>query len=399
MKIVQDFFMGKTEWVKTALLAEINASIETQNFEWAAKLRDIYKNLDQFTQKQTVVVDSVLDGVVVKIVSIETKRVYVIMVFQKGKMVDVLRFGELQDELDMDQIIQSIEIEFGKVKVKVSSFQLPVTSWSILYSEKMKISNKAWKEMDMHLDRFISSFIASSSRQKDSVANDCLKWLQTRYWLQSYPYRIECLDISHLSGWWASGGLSCMVGSIYNKKWYRKYKIKIAKWGDDYNSLKEVIVRKFKKTTSYQLPDTSWDKVMEAGSGELVAGSWYLPDLFIIDGGPKQLDVVVKLLKDGTLDPALSDYIQFASLGKGDARKSKSKIYGEKEKLYVLSKKQVTRNKEQEDGEGENSFEFWVLEYELKYDEVDKLLVRIRDEAHRFANSYRKKQMSMEIKG
>jgi excinuclease UvrABC nuclease subunit len=35
---------------------------------------------------------------------------------------------------------------------------------------------------------------------------------------------------------------------------------------------------------------------------------------------------------------------------------------------------------------------------DLTYDEADKLLLMARDEAHRFANAYRKKQMSKEFK-
>gem|GEM_PF-6173803 len=45
-----------------------------------------------------------------------------------------------------------------------------------------------------------------------------------------------------------------------------------------------------------------------------------------------------------------------------------------------------------------DTISFSVRQKELVYDEVDKILVRSRDEAHRFANSYRKKQMSMEIR-
>jgi excinuclease UvrABC nuclease subunit len=35
---------------------------------------------------------------------------------------------------------------------------------------------------------------------------------------------------------------------------------------------------------------------------------------------------------------------------------------------------------------------------EVEYDDVDRIMLTLRDEAHRFANKYRKKQMSMEWK-
>ena len=39
---------------------------------------------------------------------------------------------------------------------------------------------------------------------------------------------------------------------------------------------------------------------------------------------------------------------------------------------------------------------FKILEKEICYDDADRLITQLRDEAHRFANAYRKKQMSKE---
>ena len=113
IKMIEDFFHGKSNGIKLALKAEIDECIATENFEWAAKLRDIYKNIDQFTEKQTIMMEAGLNGVVAKVVLAEKKRIYVILVFQKGKLVDVLRFSESIQELDKDQIISSIALEFG----------------------------------------------------------------------------------------------------------------------------------------------------------------------------------------------------------------------------------------------------------------------------------------------
>lgn len=75
--------------------------------------------------------------------------------------------------------------------------------------------------------------------------------------------------------------------------------------------------------------------------------------------------------------------VQFAALGKGEARKKahigqKSKkadsLVGEK--LYVWREGQIEA-------------------FDLQYDEADRLLTRLRDEAHRFANYYRKQQAKL----
>ena len=41
--------------------------------------------------------------------------------------------------------------------------------------------------------------------EKENILNDLLKTLQERYHLKKFPYYIECIDISHLSGGWMSG--------------------------------------------------------------------------------------------------------------------------------------------------------------------------------------------------
>lgn len=382
MQSIQDFFDGKTDWVKKSLLSEIQDCIVHERFERAAKLRDIYNHIDQFTQKQTVILDHSLHGVVAQILCIESKRVYVVMVFQDGKMVDVLRFSESIDDLDQDQIITSIELEFWPLARKQISKN---SNTSYVFSKWLRISAKLRKELDQHFSNFVTSFIASSSWEKDSLANDILKGLQERYELSHYPYRIEALDISHLSGGRASGGLSCMVGTMTEKRGYRRYKIKRATWWDDYDSLKECIVRRFKDA---YVQSTKVDNKKESKAS-------FLPDLFIIDGGAQQLDVLVRLFKQWLIDPALLDTIQFASLGKGVARQSRNKIYGEKEILYILK---ITKEHWVLASNDKNDIDFSVYQKEVVYDEVDKTLIRVRDEAHRFANSYRKKQMSMEIK-
>jgi excinuclease UvrABC nuclease subunit len=54
----------------------------------------------------------------------------------------------------------------------------------------------------LHLaENFLESYIISQSLQEEStIINDLFKTLQARYGLKNIPYRIECIDISHLSG-------------------------------------------------------------------------------------------------------------------------------------------------------------------------------------------------------
>lgn len=377
LQLIQDFFIWKDESIKQHLLKDINSCIENQNFEWAAKLRDVYQNLHKFTEKQTVILDTFVDGILAKIIQVESQWIVIILIFQQWKLVDVIRTKESVDEVDIEQLVLWIELEFGNCK-KINEKNNQI----ILSSVSKKLSKEILHELENHFDQFIASYIASGAWQKDSIVADLLKWLQQRYNFTYYPLRIECLDISHFSGDRASGGLSAMDGGVLNKKWYRRYKIKKAAWWDDYGSLREVILRRF-------------------------SDSNYLPDLFVIDGAEKQLDVVVKLFDSWVLDKDLLTKVQFVSLGKWDARKSGQKIKGEKEKLYVLKDgaNQITMLPTEYPlnfPQWRSYLQWWwiwfqIIDFEFQYDEVDRLLLRLRDEAHRFANSYREKQQSMEL--
>jgi excinuclease ABC subunit C len=210
--------------------------------------------------------------------------------------------------------------------------------------------------------RFIENFVISDSRQSNSVVNDLLGQLQSRYHLSTYPYRIECIDISHLSWWWASGGLSCLTWGMPDKKFYRQYKIPKEIAGDDLKSLTHVLVNRFKLDSNGIL----WDD--------------QLPDLFIIDGAAPQLELINKLSVRYPQLATYADKIQFVSIAKGQARSSISKLYGEAEQLIIRSV----------DGS--------LTTQSLQHDPIDQIITKVRDEAHRFANRYRTKQMGIELK-
>lgn len=399
--MIQDFFNGKDNNFKQKLVTDINHCIENENFERAAKLRDIYQSLSKFTEKQTVTLSEFINGVVAKIRQIESQWILIILHFQQGRLVDVIRSKESIDEVDKDQLIMGIELEFGNCSIKDD---LIISQWI----KKIKLIRK---ELIVHFDQFLQSFIASSAWQEDSVVNDILKWLQSRYHLAYYPLHIECLDISHFSGDRASGWLSSMDSGVLNKKWYRRYKIKQAVWGDDYGSLREIIIRRFAKKSviarnrvdhNDEIVSANLDKTTTSEESWFLASSqWqsFLPDLFILDGAEKQLEVVKKLFEVWVLDKGLLDKVQFVSLGKWDARKSWQKIKGEKEKLYVLQYHSNTSDPLTSLVADSHLHSEWhIVSYEFQYDEVDRILLRLRDEAHRFANVYREKQQSMELK-
>ncbi len=392
VKTILSFFKGNVKPIEREIHEQLETAITQENFERAAQLRDVYTSLQWFVEKQDVVLPEKKDGYLAVITSIWRQRIYTVLVFKQGKLMDVITSKEQHSDSDEDSLHLAIQRTFGEWTITKNNNEtiilgLPFSkgggraggiSWN--NKKKLKIpllggETKRGLKPLLHLaENFLESYIISQSLQEEStMINDLMKTLQTRYTLKNIPYRIECIDISHLSGGRTSGGISCLVGGLPYKKWYRRYKIGIRhqasgiKQSDDYEALKEVIERRVKN------------------GGEL-------PNLLIIDGGKGQLGVVKKLYKNPERKKIVSQ-IDIISLGKGEARK-KSNIWNFSRRDVDSSRlnKKITEKIYYFDSKLD------IRSQDIVYDQADKILLKARDEAHRFANSYRKKQMSQEFK-
>ncbi|MCD6550207.1 GIY-YIG nuclease family protein [bacterium] len=142
--------------------------------------------------------------------------------------------------------------------------------------------------------------------------------------------RLECYDISNISGNFASGAMVVFERNKKVSSQYRLFKIKRAKSQDDVACLREIILRRLKHK------------------------EWKNPDLIVLDGGKAQLKAVKKLdIPTITL-----------------AKEKRKKIFG---KIYSpFSKKE--------------------LDLKKLPSEISSTLLALRDEAHRFAITYHKKR-------
>lgn len=266
-------------------------------------------------------------------------------------MIDVIRHHFEKADWELEEMLANFSSEFGTFHQQGKRYA----------SADFKLTKEEMARMDQLFDDFFQSYLLGQTLQGGTVMTELLSELQSRYRLSQFPYQMECLDISHLSGDRTSGGLSCLVGGLEEKKLYRKYKIQTVK-NDDYLALQEVLTRRFALETPEE------------------RSKLRIPNLFILDGGKGQLSILSELQKKFPVMKNLFSSVQFAALGKGEARKKahigqKSKkadsLVGEK--LYVWREGQIEA-------------------FDLQYDEADRLLTRLRDEAHRFANYYRKQQ-------
>jgi excinuclease ABC subunit C len=164
---------------------------------------------------------------------------------------------------------------------------------------------------------------------KNLLASTSLSALMEELNLQSIPNVIECFDVSHLSGTALVGAMVQFRNGKANKTNYRRFKIKTVDGNDDFASIAEIVKRRYARLKR---------------EGE------EMPDLIVIDGGRGQLSAAGSVLQE------LGVNIPLIALAK------------KFEEIYLKGSPSPLRL-------SENS-------------PALKLLMQIRDEAHRFAIKY-----------
>ena len=173
--------------------------------------------------------------------------------------------------------------------------------------------------------------------RKDIRTKGAVKQLAEVLGLSTLPRRMECFDISHISGVDKVSSMVVFEDGEPKKSHYRKFKIKTVEGNNDFASMKETLTRRLERLNSPEETDESFSSI---------------PDLIVVDGGKGQLSYALDCLAlQGRTD------LQIISL----AERNEEVFLGRDPKKGVM----------------------------LPKDSVAlQLLQRIRDEAHRFAITY-----------
>lgn len=177
--------------------------------------------------------------------------------------------------------------------------------------------------------------------QKESREEILLR-LQESLGLRNFPRVMECYDISNFQGRDAVGSMVSFVDGEPLKAHYRRFKIKTVLESNDPAMMAELLKRRFSPSDFRKTLDP--------------------PDLLVIDGGKGQLGAVLATLKD--LQVLGVDCMGLAKQKEGERQ----------DKIFLPGRKNPLRLP--------------------PHSSILHLLMRIRDEAHRFAVTYHKKLRS-----
>ncbi len=382
LKRVEMIFQGRTDELTKLLEEQMHEYSMGLKFERAALIRDQLNGISKLYESQKMIIPD--SSVCRDIIGIATdNNISAIQIFQmrSGKLIGRLAYLYKLAQFNVNQIIQKIiEEHYCNVDpVEIPSeilvqHELPnnklITDWlSEIKKQKVTIQVplKSKKAELVKLVQRNANFELERIKEKQNNIIIELEDLTQIIDLQSVPKRIECYDISHIQGSDAVASQVVFVDGLPAKQHYRKYKIKSSniKLGhsDDFESMNEVITRRFKKWARYKseggsISDLSRNKMSVLNT--LNFNDW--PDLIVIDGGKGQLSAVRKALDQMNLE----EDINLISLAK------------KKEEVFIPYTKKA-------------------LDTDLNQPGM-LLLRRLRDEAHRFAVSFHRQKRSQRMK-
>ncbi len=354
---VKMFLGGKNAELVHRLRGRMMTRAGSEDYETAAVLRDSLAAVERTLAKQHIVQDDFVDqdvwGVFREADSVEV----VVLFIRAGKLVGRRAFAQKDQELPDPQVIAEYLQQYYAtgtfipdevvVGVELEDSE-PLAEWlSTARGKRVRIvePRRGVRAKLVELADRNAAASAQSRRGKNADAEALLEKVAKRLELPRPPRRIECFDIAHIQGTDTVAAMVTFVDGIAARGLYRKFKVRNS-GNDDFAAMYEVLTRRFRR-----FADGSSDP------------AWAAPDLLVVDGGKGQLAMAIAALTD--LGVKLGgDGLEVIGL----AKERELEAGGAPDRIY-------RRNVKDSIALRPNSPELYVL-------------ARIRDEAHRFANTF-----------
>jgi len=365
-----NFLDGDTDEVVQRLQDDMSLASKNLEYEKAARLRDRLQSVAKAIEKQQIVGERNEDIDLIGIAQDELEAAVQVFYVRKGRVVG--RKGFVLDKVEdlsqaglVDRIIEALYGDEPLLGIPKMLLVPELPESMATYEEWLSFQRGTKVEIRIPLrgdKRELHELVTRNAteefhrhRMKRSSDHNsrsrALTELQDLLGLTEAPLRIECYDMAHLQGTDYVGSMVVLEDGLPNKREYRRFKVKDVPGNDDYAAMEEVLTRRFKAYLEErdQVSDT---EALATGERKRSKRFAYPPQLLLVDGGKGQLGVAERVLKN----LGLENEIPVASLAK---RFEEVFIPGQSEAVEIP-----------------------------RGSEALFMLQRIRDEAHRFANSF-----------
>ncbi len=350
------FLEGRQSNLLDELRVEMEAAAEATQFERAAQLRDQIQAMEAIGERQRIAT-----------VGLEDRDIAAVA--QSGDLACVevitIRGGRIQDQQHV-MVSSTRGVEPGDILSQALArhyTDLPTLPREVLTDVEVSdhvllaewLSRRRGTRVDVGVpqrgekrrlvelarENALLYLQQTRAREVGGPAGVGVAELQEALGLEAAPFRIEAYDVSHFQAGEAVGSLVVFEGGLARRADYRQFRIRGPAGNDDYASLQEMLRRRFARAREEQ---------EKLDQDQPVRPRWsILPDVIIIDGGRGQLNAARETLFEYN--------VALPAVG----------LAKEHEELYLVGRPEPVRLP--------------------KESQALQLMQRLRDEAHRFANT------------
>ena len=385
------FLDGDTDEIVSRLNADMKQAATNLEFEQAARLRDRLEAVNKAISKQQMVADKNEDLDVIGIAENELEASVQMFYIRKGRVVG--RKGFILDKVEdltpgglINRILENLYGEkpiLGVPKHVLVPYEADDRE---VYEEWLELARGSRVQIRVPqrgdrvtlLETVTRNAKEEFTRHRMKRASDhntrsrALTELQDALELPEAPLRIECYDMAHIQGTNYVGSMVVMEDGLPAKREYRRFKVNevgsvVGGQSDDYAAMAEVVRRRLQAYLDERDRPVS-ERTGLDGEGvegkERKPGKFaYPPQLLLVDGGKGQVSATYQVVQE----LGLADEIPVAGLAKRF------------EEIYVPGRSEPVELR--------------------RGSEALFMLQRIRDEAHRFANTFHRERRSKSMVG
>ena len=281
---VVQFLKGKNRTIREKINSMMDKASQEFNYEEAARLRDQLVALDSFYKKQKKIAHDFNNRDIIHVSYKDTYGIGFVMRIRNSLLIGREKFNLKIVDDSFENLLNAFLIQYYN-----NTFDIPseiivnadidnkkvLEDW--LASKKGKkvniikpIKGNKREMLDLCIknsDMLLKEKIVKKIKRKEYIPKT-LSELKEVLGMSVIPRRIEAFDNSNIQGTSAVAGMVCFIDGKPRKKEYRKFNIKSVKGIDDFESMREVVFRRYSRQLKENKP---------------------MPDLILIDGGKGQL--------------------------------------------------------------------------------------------------------------
>jgi len=350
---VASFLQGKYDELLLELTERMKQAAQSQKYEQAAVWRDRIKAVERISEKQKAMTANFAERDAISLARLDGDGAIHLFGVNEGKLIQSQTFlmediGEEDDDSVLSAFIQQHYGNGGRVPPEVliplelEEQELLAQYLGELRGKKVQIHSPQRGDKKQLLEMAHQNALEVLQKRKARTqrayerGKGAMAELANAIGLLDVPSRMECYDISHTQGVDNVASMVVFVDGDAARKEYRRFRIKTVEGADDFKSMHEVITRRLLRAMDP-------DEESQARFGKL-------PDLIVIDGGRGQLNAAQEAMHEAGFEIPMI----------GLAKRLEEIYVPHLDDTILLNEKSPALH----------------------------ALVRIRDEAHRFAVTY-----------